>query len=256
MPSYPGEHSPRGAALQFLKISRLNLAEGKAEFLLFTAALIALLAMIYFARRFWPWIVLWTPVPFYMLCIAWGSVPIYQPEWWPFSYYNVRYGLQLLPAVAVFFALGYEFTARLVSPRIVGTAAVAMIIVSYLSVWNKTPICLREAQVNGQDRLQMEEALAQELKKLPASATFMMDCGPHPGAIQLAGIPFRRVLRESNHPDWTIGLAYPAQAADYLIAFPGDDVARAVRLFPQGLRQVATVGTPRQPGAIIYRAKR
>ena len=256
MPSYPGEHSARGAALQFLKISRLNLGEGKAEFLLFTIALIALLATLYFAPRYLPWIVLWTPVPFYVLCIAWGSVPIYQPEWWPFSYYNVRYGLQLLPAVAAFFALGYEFAAKFVSPRMPAIAASALIIVSYLSVWNKTPICLREAQANGRDRLQMEEALAGELKQLPASATFMMDCGPHPGAIQMAGIPFRRVLRESNHPDWTIGLAHPAQAADYLIAFPGDDVSRAVRLFPQGLRPVATVGTPRQPGAIIYRTMR
>ena len=254
MPSYPGENSPRGAALQFLKISRLNVGEGKAEFLLFTAALLALMAMIYFSRCYLSWATLWIPVPFYVLCIAWGSVPIYQPEWWPFSYYNVRYGLQLLPAVAVFFALGYEFAAKFVSPRIVAAAALALVIVSYLSVWNKTPICLREAQANGRDRLQLELALAQELKKLPASATFMMDCGPHPGAIQLAGIPFRRVVRESNHPEWTVGLAHPAQAADYLIAFPGDDVARAVRLFPIGLRLVATVGTPRQPKALIYAA--
>jgi hypothetical protein len=121
-------------------------------------------------------------------------------------------------------------------------------------VWSKTPICLREAQVNGRDRLQLEQALAQELKRLPQSATYLMDCGPHPGAIQLAGIPFRRVVRESNHPEWTVALAHPAQSADYVIAFAGDDVSRAVRLFPDGLRQVATVGTPRQPKALIYRA--
>jgi hypothetical protein len=256
MPTYPGEKSPRGAALQFLKIVRLNLGEGRAEYLLFTAAFIALLAMIYFARGFLPWTVLWVPVPFYILCIAWGSVPIYQPEWWPFSYYNVRYGLQLLPAVAVFFALGCEFAGKFFPRRIVMAAALVLIAASYFTVWNKTPICLREAQANGRERMELEQALAAELKKLPESSTFMMDCGPHPGAIQLAGIPFRRVLRESNHPDWTIGLAHPAQSADYIIAFPGDDVARAVRLFPEGLRRVATIGTPARPGAIIYRAMR
>ncbi len=109
MPSYPGENSPRDATLQFLKVSRLNLAQGRTEFLLFNGAFIALLASLYFARRYLSWAVLWTPLPFYVLCIAWGSVPIYHPEWWPFSYYNVRYGLQLLPAVAVFAALGCEF---------------------------------------------------------------------------------------------------------------------------------------------------
>jgi hypothetical protein len=38
MPTYPGENSPRDATLQFLKISRLNLAEGRTEFLLLCSA--------------------------------------------------------------------------------------------------------------------------------------------------------------------------------------------------------------------------
>ena len=37
--------------------------------------------------------------------IAYGSVPIYIPVWYPFSYYNVRYGLELLPVFAVFPAI-------------------------------------------------------------------------------------------------------------------------------------------------------
>jgi hypothetical protein len=254
VPTYPGENSPRDAALQFLKISRLNVAEGFAEYLLFTAALVALLAAIYFSRGHLPWAVLWTPVLFYVLCVAWGSVPIYHPEWWPFSYYNVRYGLQLLPAIAVFAALACEFAAKFFPSRMVSGVALALIAVSYVSVWHKTPICLREAYANGRDRMALEEALAAELKKLPASATLMMDCGAHPGAIQMAGIHFRRVLRESNPPYWEIALTRPAQSADYVIAFPGDDVARAVRRYPEGLRPIATIGTPAQPKAFIYAA--
>ena len=118
MPSYPGENSPRDATLQFLKVSRLNLAQGRLEFLLLNGAFIALLASFYFARRYLSWAVLWSPLPFYVLCIAWGSVPIYHPEWWPFSYYNVRYGLQLLPAVAVFAALGCEFARQIFASAI------------------------------------------------------------------------------------------------------------------------------------------
>ncbi len=254
MPTYPGENSPRDAALQFLKISRLNLAEGLPEYLLFTAAFVALLGAIYFVRGFLPWAVLWAPVPFYVLCVAWGSVPIYHPEWWPFSYYNVRYGLQLLPAIAVFVALACEFAAKFFPTRIVTGAALALIAVSYFSVWHKKPICLREAYANGKERMILEEALASELKKLPPSATLMMDCGAHPGAIQMAGIHFSRVLRESNPPYWETALSRPARSADYIIAFPGDDVARAVRRFPEGLRPIATIGTPSRPKAFIYAA--
>ena len=253
-PTYPGENSPRDATLQLLKVSRLNVAEGFSEYLLFTAAFVALLASIYFSRRYLPWALLWTPVPFYVLSIAWGSVPVYHPEWWPFSYYNVRYGLQLLPAIAVFAALACEFAGKFFPVRYVIGAAALLLAASNLSVWHKTSICLREAQANGRERMALEQELAAKLKALPSSATFLMDCGAHSGAMQMAGIPFRRVLRESNPPFWEAALLHPAQSADYIIAFPGDPVDRAVHRFPQGLEAVASIGTPGYPRVLIYRS--
>jgi hypothetical protein len=197
---------------------------------------------------------LWTPVLFYTLSIAWGSVPIYVPDWWPFSYYNVRYGLQMLPAVAVFVALAYEFLSKLAPARLIACAVAVVVAASYLSLWRQTPICLREAEANGRTRMEFDRQLAAELRKLPASATLMMDCSAHPGAVQQAGIHFRRVLRESNPPYWETGLTQPARSADYVIAIQGDDVSRAVRLFPQNLDLVATVGAPGQIQAVIYRS--
>ena len=256
MPSYPGENSPRDATLQFLKVARLNLAHGRPEFWLLNSAFIALLASFYFARRYLAWAVLWTPLPFYVLCIAWGSVPVYHPEWWPFSYYNVRYGLQLLPAVAVFAALGCEFLSKFFRTRYVVAVAALVIAASYHSVWHATPICLREAQVNGKDRMALDRQLAEALKTFPPSATLMMNCGAHPGATQLAGLPLHRVLCESSNKLWKVALKQPARSADYIIAFPGDEVARAVHDFPQELETIATIGTPSQPKALIYRSTR
>ena len=254
MPTYPGENTPRDATLQFLKTCKLNMAEGQYESWLFAVALVALLAAVYFSRRYLVWTILLAPVPFYILCIAWGSVPIYQPHWWPFSYYNVRYGLQLLPAIAVFFALACEFLTNFISSTRVNLAAALLITISYCPVWQNSPICLREAQVNGRERLAFEQQLAAALKSLPKSATLMMDCSSHPGAMQMAGIHFRRILGESNYPAWQTALTRPGQSADYIIAFPGDVVASAVNRFPQGLEPVATIGTPLQPKALIYRA--
>ncbi|HYL92382.1 MAG TPA: hypothetical protein VEW69_04425, partial [Alphaproteobacteria bacterium] len=254
MMSHPGENDPRTAALFFLKVSRLNLGQGLAEYLLFAIAFIALLAMIYFARSFLPWIVLWAPVPFYIACVAWGSVPIYFPDWWPHSYYNVRYGLQMLPAVAVFFALAFEFAIKFMPAKRVAILVFIIFGISYSSVWLHGPICLGEAIANSGTRIAFEAKLATELKKLPASATLMMDCSAHSEALQMAGIPFRRVLRESNSPAWQIALSQPTQSADYIIAVAGDDVFWAVRVFPRGLKAVATVDTPDHPGAVIYRS--
>ncbi|HLW52458.1 MAG TPA: glycosyltransferase family 39 protein [Candidatus Angelobacter sp.] len=253
MPTYPGEHFPRTAELYFLKAARLDLGEGRAEYLLSSAAFIGLLSVIYFARGFWPWIPLWCPVVLYAVSIAWGSVPIYVPGWWPFSYYNLRYGLQLLPAVAVFVAVGYELLSKLVPRRMVALAAAVLIAVSYGSLWLHTPPCLREAQANGNARVQFEQQLARLLDQLPPSATIMMDCGAHSGAVEMAGIPFKRVLRESNPGYWEIALTQPAKSADYVVAIDGDDVWGATRLFPQNLHNVALI-TVRNYTAVIYKS--
>ncbi len=253
-PSYPGENSARTSALYFLKVSRLNVAAGRSEKFLFSLSVMALLAAIFFVRRVWPLALLWLPTVFYVACVAWGSVPIYVPQWYPFGYYNVRYGLQLLPAIAVFAGL-LVYLMDSFLPRRLGLIIVTLIAVwSYASIWQGTPISLREAQVNGSARLGFDKKLGEELARLPQSARLMMDCGAHSGAVQAAGIPFSRVLRESNPPLWEIALSHPAESADFLIAFPNDDVSRAVRLFPDHLTLVTTIATPDGSRAFIYKS--
>ncbi len=256
MQTYPGEHSTRTAALYFLKVSRLTLGDGGSEKWLMALGFTGLLCWIFFERRWLAVLLLWTPAVFYTLCIAWGSVPIYVPNWWPFSYYNVRYGLQMLPAVAVGCGLLAAFLGKYLSKKwiIAGTATV--LVWSYASVWGARPIVLREATANGLTRMKFEQRLAFELKKLPLSSTFMMDCGAYSGAVQAAGIPFRRVLRESNPPYWEEALTQPARAAQYVIAINNDAVAQAIRKYPQDLEAVAEVGTPGGPQATIYKSTR
>ena len=103
-------------------------------------------------RRFGVLLLLWLPLPFYALSIAYGSVPIYIPVWYPFSYYNVRYGLELLPVFAVFPAILAGFCVeRFTAGRCrctVGCVLIAIVAASYVSVYRETPITLREAQVN------------------------------------------------------------------------------------------------------------
>jgi len=53
---------------------------------------------------------LWLPLPYYAYSVAYSSVPIFLPVWWPHSWYNTRYGMELLPALA----LGLGFVARLI----------------------------------------------------------------------------------------------------------------------------------------------
>src|SRR5215472_12408383 len=61
-------------------------------------------------RKAFAWsLLLWLPVPFYAYSVAYSSVPIFIPPWWPHSWYNTRYGLELLPAFALGLALFTHF---------------------------------------------------------------------------------------------------------------------------------------------------
>jgi hypothetical protein len=104
--------------------------------------------------------------------------------------------------------------------------------------------------------MEFEQQLGAELRKLPPSATLLMDCGAHSGAVQAAGIHFNRFIRETNSPDWKLALSRPAESAEYLIAFPGDEVWRAARRSQGQLRLIARVGNPGGPEALVYRSLR
>jgi len=254
---HPGYHSPVVAAEYFLKSAKLNVGSGGWELPLTIFAAIGLLAAIV-TRAYLPAILLSIPVPFYALSIAYGGVPIFLPIWWPFSYYNARYGLELLPAISVFtgvaVATAFQYLASRVLRLALLAAVLAIVIASYLSVWRAVPICLREAHANGDDRQKFEIALAHELQKLPRSSRLLMSTGEHPGALERAGFPLRQVINESNHPQWEQALAAPARTADYIVTLDNDDVAQAVAAHPADLIPQVTVTMPGDPRTTIYKS--
>ena len=108
----PAKGNLFAAGSYFLKAAELNVSE--ANWLGRVWLALALLGSLVagFSGRGRVALLLWAPLPFYALSVAYGSVPIFVPTWWPFSQYNVRYGLQLLPAFALFVPLGITFLVQ------------------------------------------------------------------------------------------------------------------------------------------------
>lgn len=256
-PPYPGEGHPWTAGVYFEKAAQLNVGETEvARFLVIFSAL----ASLFFALRF-DWqlaALLWSPLVFYALSIAYGSVPIFLPVWWPFSYYNLRYGLELIPAIAT--GLGFAIVLLKQSWRwrhmpLVGACCIgALLFFAYLGAWSATPICLREVRANGQARLRLDAQIAKVLESLPPNATILTYVGSHSGAFEMAGVPFRRTINEGIYLVWDSSLQRPAAAADYVIASADDPVAVAVATHPDSLRPVAEIDVPGQPRTIVYRS--
>jgi hypothetical protein len=261
--SHPGAHELPVAFSYFLKSAELNMTEAGWQKLWVGVLLAGALMIFIFDLRLWPLLLLWTPLVFYVLSITYGGVPIYLPPWWPFSLYNTRYGLELLPAFAVFAALLLHFLLALARGRwmkiAVGLGMVGLVAGSDVSVWRAQPICYREAWVNSRTRITLEAELASNLRLLPHNATLLMYLGDHVGALQRAGFPLRQTINEGNHRPWAKpsdpqglwerALADPHQYADYVIAMDGDPVNKGVQ--KSGLTSIVVIHTVGQPLATI-----
>jgi len=262
-PPHPGTRNLIEAADYFVKSAELNLARGNWGRVWVLALLAGTAIMISFDPRLWPLLVLGIPLPFYMLSIAYGAVPIFIPTWWPYTRYNVRYGLELLPAFAVFAALAAYLIANCL-PDAKRKAAVLMaftvlVVGSYAFIW-RDPICYQEAWINSRTRTALEAELASNFKKLPHDASLLMYLGDHVGSLQRAGIPLRRVINEGDHrtwkqpsdPDglWERALESPGDYADYVIASEGDQVSLHAQ--KQQLSAIAVIHVSGQQPVTIY----
>ena len=261
----PALHNIGVAAIYFLKSAQLNMADGNWGRFWLAAALVALALAVWKLRgQSAPLLLLWVPLLFYAFSIAYGSVPLHVYTWWPFATFNQRYGLQLLPMFAVSTGV---LTASLVllgaGGRHVGklvAVIVALMVVSYASVWKAEPQCLKEARRNWEIRHTLNSAVQGVVARLPRNSRFLMDLGEHVGVMEQAGIPLRQVVNNENHrpwkrptdPEglWERALADPPRYVDYVIAFDGDPVDRDAN--KANLTVLAEIHATGQPHARIY----
>lgn len=258
-PPYPGERDILTSALYFLKSAQLNVGSPFWGRVLLLLAIIGTAAAVWRFRRFGILLLLWLPLAFYALSIAYGSVPIYIPVWWPFSYYNVRYGLELLPVFAVFPVLALtvlrERFGAAPMKLAMALALAAIVAASYISAYAEKPITLREAETNSRDRNSLELGLARTLIQLPPNTTLLMYEAEHAGALRLAGIPLSHVISEAEHPDWEWALLDPAHRADYAIACKGDPVWAAVQTHAKDFTTLITISAPWQASCTVFKPK-
>lgn len=270
-PGHPGSGNLAVAGLYFLKSAEDNMAANAWLGRLWLALGVAGIIIIGLtfrdpkSRGRSALLFLFSPLPFYALSVAYGGVPIFIPEFWPHTHYNVRYGLQLLPAFAASVgALMYlavrskHWSEKARAGLVIGV--VALVVLSYWTVARSGPICLQEAQINTRTRNDLEAQVAEWLEKLPPNATLLMYLGDHVGALQKAGIPLSHVINEGNHrvwkqptdPDglWERALADPSKYADYVVAFEGNPVWQSVQR--DRLKELVEIHVLGQPRAFIY----
>ena len=259
---YPGWHHLWWAWLYFLKAAQLGAAPVKlgSVLLVLSVSGILLALIVWRKSNVAPFLLLWLPLPFYTYSVAYGSVPIFLPIWFPNSYYNTRYGMELLPAFAL--AIGFV-VAWLIAraekrwPRhaqLILLASIVLIFVNAAVLIHKIPLVLQEAIANSRTRVPFEEAYARALDQLPPEGPILVWTSDHIGAFQDAGIPLRRTINESNYYPWRAALQAPAQSAAFVLAADKDAVTQAVKAHPEGLTLINIVCSTGQPCVRFYQS--
>jgi hypothetical protein len=202
----------------------------------------------------WAWtLLLWLPLPFYAYSVSYGSVPIFLPVWKPFSWYNTRYGMELLPAFALFAGFAVEPVLDWVTrhrPRFIW-AVIAFLLAAQTAnlaeMLDEGPLTYVEGAKNAAARGYYNAVLAEALRKLlmqDPQGVVLMNTSGFPSIVPHAGLTYRQTINESDKEFYWAALGAPAAHASIIVAFAGDDIDKAVKAHPEHLRQVESFHSP------------
>lgn len=246
MARYPGDHDWVKALRQFREAARLT-----AGSMLFYVGLAGVAAAL--IRRAW-WAVAFLALApiFYVLSIHSSGTPIFVPHLWPNSYYNTRYGLAMLPLLAL--GIGALTIRPALSVWLVFAVTLPWVVYPRAESW----ICWKESQVNSDARREWTEEAARYLKAYyrPRDGIFT-SLGDQVGIYRLAGIPLREVLHEGNQPSFDASIKRPDLflRETWAVAIAGDEVSTALqgRLGRRSYKCVKIVSIKKAPNIEIYR---
>jgi hypothetical protein len=267
-PPHPGWHNPWVSLIFYVKAAEMDSAAATWGTTLLVLCLLGdAWAWITARRRTLAWaLLLALPVPFYAYSIAYGSVPIFLPVWWPHSYYNLRYGIELLPAVALTLGFAAQFCLAAVrqfkplatQAKWTHYAAAALFVLVGLNdfqMLRERPLVYVEGTKNIHAHRPYELAIPPILRAFlvehPGSV-LLMDTSIDPEIVALTGIPLRQTINESDLEIYRDALAAPAKHAALVLAYDGDEIDHAVHDHPARLTVYRRFSASDQPSITLY----
>jgi len=230
MQRYPGDHDWWLAAKYYSTAAKLVAGLPAMVFSVFGA--IAVFAKS--RRALLPLALFALPPIFYLWSMHSSGTPIFIPTLWPFSWYNTRYAIAVLPLAA--FAAG---AIPAIAPIKFRAAAALLLAVIPAAVWtekltlqHEPAICWKESEMNSIARREWTQQAAEFLRAnyRPGSGV-LCSFGDLTGILREAGIPLRETIHEGNQAEWILATSRPylALRSEWAIGFAGDDVTTAVQ---------------------------
>jgi hypothetical protein len=174
---------------------------------------------------------------------------------WPFSYYNTRYGIAVVPLAA--FAIGALALALPAKKRWIGFVFPLLCVAPWL--WHPSPeqwICWKESQMNSIARRAWTEAGAKAIKsKYTPGQGILASASDVSGIFCRAGIPLRETLDLGDGPEWLANISAPrlVHQCTWAIAQEGDPLSKVLKRGDAPYALVEQIKTKGAPVLEIYR---
>jgi hypothetical protein len=245
--AYPGRGNWRAAAEYFFAAGRL--VAGWPAVAIGAAGVVFAVAR----RVVWPVVLLALPPLFYLWSIHSAATPIFVPHLFPYSWYNTRYGLALLPLAA----FGAGAVARISKPA--AMAVVAFSLIPFVLHPSQHSVTRSEAEVNSRAR---REWTGQAVEYLRTAAgpheTYFTSFGDLTPIYRILAIPLRDTLTGDNDVEWAGAVVRPGLFLheDWAVVNGGDTAQSVVdkaRLHGPGYELERRIVVNSAPVLEIYR---
>ena len=200
-------------------------------------------------------------LPFYIQAMAGAAVALYVPTYFPHSYYNLRYGIEMLPGIAL-------LASFVISPTLsrnyrTGVFVACFVVLAAQNIWmlaggaRKLPV-VREGILNSPCNTQPDEALIDFFRGNYDGHRILMQSGEWPCVAPTLDIHLRDILSGSNRRYWRKIPEGAQKLVDWIVVGEGDPVDILMRAYPGAFKNFVLVyqrNFPQQKSITIYRCK-
>jgi hypothetical protein len=201
------------------------------------------------------------PLPFHIQAMAHAAVPMYMPTLFPYTYYNLRYGMEMIAAVAL-------FPSFVFSPRLGKKLRVTLLII-FLAVLGRQSAVLtaagprempvvKEGILNTPCRARRQRAIIEFLRGHYDGKRVLVAVGKWPCVMPEVGIYFRNTITNQNRGYWALMRTEPEKWVGWIIRGEGDVIDSLMQAYPRAFTdfEVVDQGTfPGEGGYKIYRQR-
>jgi len=200
-------------------------------------------------------------LPFYLQAMAGAAVALYVPTYFPHSYYNLRYGIEMLPALAL-------LASFVISPTLsrnfqAGMLVVCLAVLGAQNAWmlsggaRQLPV-VREGILNTPCNSQADQSLIAFFRGRYDGQTILMQSGEWPCVAPTLDIPYRKILSGENLKYWREIPQGAQKFVEWIVSGEGDPVDILMRAYPGAFDDFEPVyhkDFPQQESITIYRRK-